>query len=541
MVEHHGFIRSRLVAAQAMGLAAAMAASSAQAATLAYWRFEGDGPDVPVANTTQVEDTNGRNLTVTYPNAPGIAVPDVSGNGNTLRAWEHAFAGHTYQSTVPPSQLASGLPNNFSVQNAGNFPALFTWSLKSSPTLDVETIKPLSWTIEASILSTNISGNRTFVGRDGNRDAATGDANRAPLYFKTLNGTLQILYTDEAGNSYDLSDTTGAIATNTWYNVAATSDGSTLKLYKDSGAGYQLVNSMPLVAGDTRLNYDDNGSTTAGDTQWGWTVGRGRYSGSDLQGDGHVDRWFGAIDEIRISDTALTPNQFLFLPSPKLTVVVNKQTGATVLKNTSAEPITFDYYEINSPDADGPGGAPGGALNVAGWNSLSDQNIDAGLPADFNGVGGVNGDDLTVWKNSFGVNANGDANNDGKTDGADFLAWQQQFGQTSGEGDSWDESGGSGNTVLAELFLNGATTLAPGAQLSLGNAFNPAVFGAGVDGNLTFKYSLQGAPGLSDGGVSYVTTGPATAVPEPASLLMAAGIGVIVGGMRSGGRRNSRS
>jgi hypothetical protein len=83
MVEHHGIIRSSLVAARAMGLAAALTASSAQATTLAYWRFEGDGVDVPVAGTTQVEDTNGRDINVTFPNAPGIAGVDSSGNGNT--------------------------------------------------------------------------------------------------------------------------------------------------------------------------------------------------------------------------------------------------------------------------------------------------------------------------------------------------------------------------------------------------------------------------------------------------------------------------
>lgn len=317
VVSRHGRGRSTILKALAALCVAAPAVAS-HAGTLAYWRFEGDGADVPVAGTTQVEDTNGRNLGVTFPNAPGIAAVDSSGNGNTLRAWEHSWAGHAYQSTVPAAVVPqTGAPNNFSVQNTGDFPALFTWSLKSAPTTDVEAIKPLAWTIEASILSTNTGSHRTFVGRDGNRDTGATDGNRAPLYFKTFNGTLQILFTDEAGNVYDLSDTTGAISTNTWYNVAAVSDGTTLSLYKDAGAGYQLVNSMALVAGDTRLNYDDNGSTSAGDTQWGWTVGRGRYGGGDLQGDGHGDRWFGAIDEVRISDRALSPNQFLFAAVPE--------------------------------------------------------------------------------------------------------------------------------------------------------------------------------------------------------------------------------
>ena len=222
---------------------------------------------------------------------------------------------------------------------------------------------------------------------------------------------------------------------------------------------------------------------------------------------------------------------------PDMVLVVNKNTGAVAIKNTSAEPITFDYYQIESPDADGPGGTPGGALSLAGWSSLSDQNVDAGLPADFNNNGQVNAADLTSWKSAFGANANGDADGDNDSDGADFLLWQQQFGQTAGEGDSWDESAGSNNTILAELFLNGATTLAPGAQINIGNAFNTAVFGAGVNGNLTFKYGVQGDQGLSGGGVNYVTTGPITAVPEPASLLLAVGMGVIACGMRSGGRR----
>ncbi|HMP06483.1 MAG TPA: endo-1,4-beta-xylanase, partial [Lacipirellulaceae bacterium] len=51
------------------------------------------------------------------------------------------------------------------------------------------------------------------------------------------------------------------------------------------------------------------------------------------------------------------------------------------------------------------------------------------LPADFNGDGVVDGDDLQIWQTAVEQNsAAGDANGDGVTDGADFLVWQQQLG-----------------------------------------------------------------------------------------------------------------
>jgi hypothetical protein len=49
------------------------------------------------------------------------------------------------------------------------------------------------------------------------------------------------------------------------------------------------------------------------------------------------------------------------------------------------------------------------------------------ITADFDNDGNVDGDDLTVWKNSFGA-PGADANGDGVSDGADFLAWQREFG-----------------------------------------------------------------------------------------------------------------
>jgi hypothetical protein len=440
---------------------------------------------------------------------------DSSGNGNSLYTWDDNFTGHNYRTFVPNnSSLRAGVPNNYSIQNNGNFPATFTWSLRSSPSLNIQPVTPAAWTIEASIYKTSSTLHQTFVGRDGN--GVAGDGNLAPLYFKTFDGNLEILFTDIAGNTWNATDNTADIALNTWYNVAAVSNGSTLSLYKDSGAGYQLVASTNISSStNSALAYDAAGSNTPGDTQWGWTIGRGRYGTDDAQGAGHTDRWFGYIDEVRISDAALTPDQFLFLPKSSLIAEVTKSgpnAGAVTLRNIDTVPAAFNYYVI---------GSAASALSTAGWNSLSDQGYDASLPADFNGSGGaVNAADLSLWKGDFELDAGSDADDDGDSDGNDFLTWQRQLGQTPGLGDSWDEAPASSNAQLAELYLNGASTLNPGDSVSLGNAYNSAVFGA-ANGDLTFKYGIPGQP-LKTAAVVYVSGSPATAVPEPPAAAMIA-------------------
>ena len=74
--------------------------------------------------------------------------------------------------------------------------------------------------------------------------------------------------------------------------------------------------------------------------------------------------------------------------------------------------VDFDYYQFDSA---------GSSLKTSGWNSLSDQNFQA--------VGG-------------------------------------------GNGQSWDEAGGSSNSALAEVYLETHPGLAGGTSISIGNAFN---------------------------------------------------------------------
>jgi hypothetical protein len=49
------------------------------------------------------------------------------------------------------------------------------------------------------------------------------------------------------------------------------------------------------------------------------------------------------------------------------------------------------------------------------------------LGADFNEDGHVDGTDLAMWQNAFGVSNLGDSDGDGDSDGVDFLTWQRQF------------------------------------------------------------------------------------------------------------------
>ncbi len=171
----------------------------------------------------------------------------------------------------------------------------------------------------------------------------------------------------------------------------------------------------------------------------------GRSQWPDPLFDGH-------FDEFRIYDHALTAQEVSdnFAEGPtlpdRLTLEVNTVTGAVALKNTGPIPVNMDFYRIESV---------GGALNEASWNSLSDQNFDADGP---------------------------------------------------GPGQNWDESGGSDQFGLSEIFLLGDSTLATSSLVSLGGAFNPAVFGSGNNGDLEFFITDPLGEELR-GIIQYVTTG----------------------------------
>ncbi|MEN6307999.1 MAG: PEP-CTERM sorting domain-containing protein [Anaerohalosphaeraceae bacterium] len=287
------------------------------ASTVAYWRFE-EGP---------------ANAQVPHPVAGGQyyeGVVDSSGNGNGLSVWDESGAGYLYKTEVGGSTV-NGVANNYSVKNSGGGPAM--WTDTADP---INSITPAAFTVEATFKIEN-GGYKTIVGRDSTGTATAGtntDGKLAALYFQAIpdNG-LAIKFCDVSGYWHEAlaapgsyvgfdwgTDPDGTKAH--WYSMAGVSDGKMLSLWlRDASTegAWQMIaqTDMSVVNPGSTNTALTAGAGDGGDWDAGnWTVGRGLYGG------GHGDRAYGYIDEVRISDAALSTDQFLMVVPEPATMLV---------------------------------------------------------------------------------------------------------------------------------------------------------------------------------------------------------------------------
>ncbi len=274
-------------------------ADIAHAGTVAYWRFEEGPVYAPVLHGIAASG-------VFYPGAL-----DSSGNGNHLSVFAEGWAGYGYRTDVSSSILQSGTNNRFSVQNTGAYPAMFTGSEA------MRTMTPSAFTIEVSFKPES-GGFRTLVGRDSYGAIAQNPALSALYLQITPSNAIVIGFADVAGKWHSAQSADGLIQGFTfpnaqqghWYHAVAVSDGMLLSLYLadvDAGRGYELVAQTDMTASGSANTALTAGLGSGSDWRAGnWSVGRGLHNG------GHTDRAYGLIDEVRISNKALTPVQFLY-------------------------------------------------------------------------------------------------------------------------------------------------------------------------------------------------------------------------------------
>lgn len=297
-----------------------LSASLVNAATMAHWHFE-EGP---------------LNAAIDKP----FGARDSSGNGNHLDPGTEAGSdGFRYRGSVAYAAIpGTGAANRFCIQNSGSSPSLSTRSTNQSygagsypAGIDIETITPAQFTVEAFFKPESTGTYRTIIGRDA-VNVSNANSKLAAFYLQIKNNDndgddkddderVKIQFTDVAGYDH-VAESAPYITkgfnfgtdpqglTGKWYYIAAVSDGSTLSLYlanvSDNGPLWLLAQT-DMTAGGSPNTALAKGTLDGSSWHTGaWSVGRGLYDGNP------TDRAWGFIDEVRISDTALTPDQFLY-------------------------------------------------------------------------------------------------------------------------------------------------------------------------------------------------------------------------------------
>ena len=246
----------------------------ARAETVAYYRFETDKIEQPFGSPTN------------------LVVIDSSGhNFNLMPAGYPIASAEVPEDPVP----RTGEKNARSIRFTGAEHAY------SPVNVGLSRVTFSNFTLEAWVNFDQLDGWQTLIGRDDTGSPGEGAGPQALFYLskstnikpgpdQTENGLRVELVTRD--NQILAVNSTLGVITGTWYHVAVVGDArsGSLSLYVD-GAKVGSVTGFTGLFAPTR--------NTA------WTLGRGQFKGKSM------DFLKGYLDEVRFSDTALSPSQFL--------------------------------------------------------------------------------------------------------------------------------------------------------------------------------------------------------------------------------------
>lgn len=228
------------------------------AATVSYWDFE--------------EGSSG-----STPSGAGV-ITDTVGTSNGTPAGTFAYSSSVPVSTIP----LTGAPNTLSLAFDGA-------SVVESPSPAFMNVAGAAFTVEFWMRrdSTPPSGQELLVDKSHGFGDSTG-------WFFQSNGTT-IGFGIGNGSSFPGVASTVGLFDNAWHHLAGTYDGNIVEFFVDG------VSQGTIIAGTSAANTRDI------------EFGRARNGGRFFNGD---------LDEVRISNTVLTPSEFLIVPEPSTSVLL---------------------------------------------------------------------------------------------------------------------------------------------------------------------------------------------------------------------------
>lgn len=238
----------------------------------AYWRLEEGVAGNPVAQgeNTVLDSINLNDMMTVSPSSAPV-----------------------YTSDVPVGVIPqTGATNNLAMRFSPNQDVYTSGKIINYPIIK-------AFTVEAAFKLSSLDRFQGIVGKDGKPTSSP----LQPLVLKVRDSNeLQIETLDGAGTPRGVRSL-AALEADQWYYAAVVHDGSTLSLWLDrnDGAGY-VLQGTDIVTPDADPLYETDSS---------WAIGRGMYD------NGPADWFDGIIDEVRLSNTALDPSEFLFVvPEP---------------------------------------------------------------------------------------------------------------------------------------------------------------------------------------------------------------------------------
>lgn len=221
------------------------ASSAVQAATIAYYQFEGTSGNTPAT------------------------IADSSGNGNTGTV----IGSPLFNSSVPATSFTDTTSLSLATSDALAFNYAFPFDTDADATLEFY-VNPSSVSSEQDVFWT------TTAGGDTNRfNIAITSGGGFSVDYRSADSTLRSV----------VSVSTGAITAGEWNFVALVKSGNTYSLYVNGASPATSTDSSPNLP-----------------TSTGWTI-----SGRQTEQGVGCCQFSGLIDEVRLSDTALTSSEFL--------------------------------------------------------------------------------------------------------------------------------------------------------------------------------------------------------------------------------------